>query len=103
MVSHAARLKKLQESVAKLQRDKEARLANTAAVSDPSLQKYFPEQTGAYAATQLTQRVSPLAPSGEPVAPQAGDPVGPSSTLQWTKAEIAAPPTEQQSPQAQAQ
>merc|ERR1740130_2276066 len=52
--SHAAaaraRLEMLKASVAKLQKDKEARMAQSdslAAAADPSLQKYFPEQTGA--------------------------------------------------------
>merc|ERR1719149_264188 len=91
--SHASRLEMLKASVAKLQKDKEARMAQSdslaaaaAAAADPSLQKYFPQQTGAQLpgaelATQMTQRTSSTS------SPAQGEPIGPHSGVKWTAAE----------------
>jgi hypothetical protein len=94
-MEHASRLEKLKASVAKLQKDKEARMgqasslaAAAAAAADPSLQKYFPQQTGvqlpgAELATQMTQRAS----SPATTQPAAGEPIGPHSGVKWTAQE----------------
>ena len=127
MSSHASRLEKLKASVAKLQKDKEARMAQgaslaaapvaaaaaaavapdaaTAAAADPSLQKYFPQQTGAQLpgaelATSMTQRASSPAAS----SPMEGEPIGPHSGVKWTGAEMQQQQQQaQQSQQQQAQ
>merc|ERR1740130_1506299 len=103
-VAARARLEMLKASVAKLQKDKEARRAQSdslaaaaAAAADPSLQKYFPEQTGAQLpgaelATQMTQRTS---------SPAQGEPIGPHSGVKWTAAETQPPQQAQQSQQSQ--
>ena len=59
-----------------------------AAAADPSLQKYFPQQTGvqlpgAELATQMTQRAS----SPATTQPAAGEPIGPHSGVKWTAQE----------------
>merc|ERR1740130_1196794 len=113
MNSHASRLEKLKASVAKLQKDKEARMAQgaslaaapVAAAADPSLQKYFPQQTGAQLpgaelATSMTQRASSPAAS----SPMEGEPIGPHSGVKWTGAEMQQQQQQaQQSQQQQAQ